>query len=122
MNVVRAMTAHSLQMHAILADSLNKNAELLSGSFHIREDIQKQNTSTEQSKSKSKDNVEDWDVQETVKFLRLKGLDSYTTHFLEMKYNGMVLNSVDESDVQDMPETNTLLRKVFLRLVKNIQT
>ena len=61
--------------------------------------------------------VSEWDVRQTVAFLNAKGFSSYADHFREQAYNGMILEAVEESDVQDMPEQNKLKRKAFIRLV-----
>lgn len=61
--------------------------------------------------------VSEWDVRQTVAFLNTKGFSSYADHFREQDYNGMILETVEESDVQDMPEQNKLKRKAFIRLV-----
>ena len=61
--------------------------------------------------------VSEWDVRQTVAFLNAKGFSSYADHFREQGYNGMILEAVEESDVQDMPEKNKLKRKAFFRLV-----
>ena len=47
--------------------------------------------------------MSEWDVRETVAYLRANGFDSYADHFLEEGYNGLILENVEESDIQDMP-------------------
>jgi hypothetical protein len=71
--------------------------------------------------AKESDKMEDWDVRQTAGFLKRKGFDSYADHFESEGYNGMVLCSVEQDDVDEMPEANKLKRRAFCKLLESVK-
>jgi hypothetical protein len=65
--------------------------------------------------------ISNFDVTETVDFLQKNGFVSYADHFQKEGYNGQMLLAAEQSDVEQMPETNQLKRKTFLRFLASLK-